>query len=1012
MNKLGSKFILLKNLKMKKTVCILIIMQVLAGYIAPTNSSAQKTAIINYTKTAPIIDGFPDEPWDKAAVQLINVPFKNDAPTIGTSTWQGLYDDKNFYCVVFCDDDDHWPSWESGGNSWEYDKPEFYWDVNAVLKDGIGAGTSNSGHYQFAPGFLEDSYDTPITQQQSSIGSLNPGGTFAYSLIGEGYVYEIAIPWSSFMDENDNPTGPNVLKSRQIGFDITVADQDEGVTLWRQRESWSNSGSVDENWNNMDGAGIIFLQNPTSIQVSDTSKIISGYGGTESITVTTDITWSASSNQSWLTVSPSSKNGSGTITLTATSNPTNTSRNALVTISGLDAISKTITVTQLGGNTKYAQINYTKNAPLIDGTIESIWDQVASVEKIDVNFKNEVPTIGNSTWRGLYDNDNFYCVVFCDDDDHWPSWESGGDSWAYDQPEFYWDVNKILKDGLGTNASSTGHYRLAPGFTEYSYDTQISIPQSDRGNPNPGGTWAYSLERQGYIYEIAVPWSALTDKNNQPTGPAVLGTRQIGFDVTIVDQDHGITMYRQRANWNNAGNIDEAWNNMDDAGIITLQKIAPFIQLSDTVKTVDYSGGSVASIKVSSNTSWSASSDKSWLTVTPATNTGNATLTFTAEENSTFIARTAIVTVWTSDLSPRSITIKQNAGVATLSVSANKVTVAKEESSSATIFITSNLIWTSSSDQSWLIVTPSMHQGNGELTVTALSANKGSTTRSATVTITATGVSSKNITVKQEVGTILSISTNAVSLANTDSSKTSVDVLSNTNWNTSSDQTWLTVTPASGAGNGTISLMASANMSLTTRTAIVTISSGGKPLQTIVVTQAAGDPILIPASTSITITATEGSLASVEITSNINWIASSNQVWLTVFPGSEVSGNCTLTFIASHNPTISTRTATVTLTSIYTTKTITVTQAAGTDGVATLAASSVNLYPNPVKNEFRIRGVEDYILVNITDLDGRIVLVKQISGSDPISIGSLPKGIYIVKIITSTGIIKKKLVKE
>jgi hypothetical protein len=59
----------------------------------------------------------------------------------------------------------------------------------------------------------------------------------------------------------------------------------------------------------------------------------------------------------------------------------------------------------------------------------------------------------------------------------------------------------------------------------------------------------------------------------------------IGFDVTIIDQDEGITTTRQRAVWHNVGAIDENYNNMDDAGTITLvtslqssinlQKIAP-----------------------------------------------------------------------------------------------------------------------------------------------------------------------------------------------------------------------------------------------------------------------------------------------------------------------------------------------------------------------------------------------------------------------------------------------------
>jgi hypothetical protein len=239
---------------MKKIYSLLIVLLFVGS------AFAQKTAVINYTAVAPEMDGFIEDTWDKAkTVEKVDVNFQAEVPTIGNSTWQGLYDDTNFYVVVFADDDNHWPGWESGGNNWEYDKPEVYWDVNEVLKDGVGAGTSNSGHYQLAQGFLDGSYDMAITTAQSAVGNLNPGGTYAYSLIGEGYVYEHAVPWASFTDKDGNATGPDVLGKREIGFDVTIIDQDEGVTTARQRANWNNAGAVDEAWNNMDGAGTVTL---------------------------------------------------------------------------------------------------------------------------------------------------------------------------------------------------------------------------------------------------------------------------------------------------------------------------------------------------------------------------------------------------------------------------------------------------------------------------------------------------------------------------------------------------------------------------------------------------------------------------------------------------------------------------------------------------------------------------------------------------------------------------------
>jgi len=239
---------------MKKIYSLLIVLLFVGSTFA-----AQKTAVIKKTAVAPEMDGFIEDTWEAATPQAIDVNFQAEVATIGNSTWQALWDDTNFYVVVTVEDDNHWPGWESGGNNWEYDKPEVYWDVNEVLADGVGASKDGSGHYQLADGFLDGSYDMAITKVQSAVGNKNPASTIGYSLVGEGYVYEHAVSWASFTDKDGNATGPEVLGKRSIGFDITIIDQDEGVTTARQRCNWNNAGKVDEAWNNMDDAGIITL---------------------------------------------------------------------------------------------------------------------------------------------------------------------------------------------------------------------------------------------------------------------------------------------------------------------------------------------------------------------------------------------------------------------------------------------------------------------------------------------------------------------------------------------------------------------------------------------------------------------------------------------------------------------------------------------------------------------------------------------------------------------------------
>jgi len=73
---------------------------------------------------------------------------------------------------------------------------------------------------------------------------------------------------------------------------------------------------------------------------------------------------------------------------------------------------------------------------------------------------------------------------------------------------------------------------------------------------------------------------------------------------------------------------------------------------------------------------------------------------------------------------------------------------------------------------------------------------------------------------------------------------------------------------------------------------------------------------------------------------------------------------------------------------------------------------NLKIYPNPVKYGFSISGLKEKATICVTDLNGRLLLTKHISGNESIPVGSLPRGVYVVRIITESGTIKKKLVKQ
>lgn len=234
---------------------------------------AQKVNVdVARTLTPITIDGVEEEAWDAVDPVNFELMLGTEVATV-TAYWKALWDADNIYVLINVEDDDHFPAWESGGNAWEYDKPEIYFDVNDALNDAVGPATASSGHYQWSPGFLEADYDKTVTAAGTTQA---PGGTYAYILTGESYIYEHAVTISSMSNASavamDCPTIQALPE--KIGFDATVIDQDKDVTTARQRTIWqSGDGTEAEAWNSMDASGTITLVGDCVVGIKDHNTV-------------------------------------------------------------------------------------------------------------------------------------------------------------------------------------------------------------------------------------------------------------------------------------------------------------------------------------------------------------------------------------------------------------------------------------------------------------------------------------------------------------------------------------------------------------------------------------------------------------------------------------------------------------------------------------------------------------------------------------------------------------------
>ena len=392
-------------------------------------------------------------------------------------------------------------------------------------------------------------------------------------------------------------------------------------------------------------------------------------------------------------------------------------------------------------------------------------------------------------------------------------------------------------------------------------------------------------------------------------------------------------VYLQNSVQNNDGwwGIYFAAREGDDAGTIygysnsnhpklTVNYTLPYLYVTPNNKNVG-SNSDITTFSISSNTSWSAADDVSWLTVSPLSGSGNGTITASFTANTLSSPRIATIRITGSGVDPQYVTVTQS-GISTLSITPANRDVGSA-AGSTTFSISSNTSWSAADDVSWLTVSPLSGSGDGTITA-SFTANTLSSPRIATIRITGSGVDPQYVTVTQS-----GISTLSITPANRDvgsaAGSTTFTISSNTSWTVTDNATWLTVIPTSGSGSGTLTATFTANTSTSNRVGTITISGTGVNSQNVIITQS-GASTLSVTPTNRDVGSDLGS-TTFSISSNVSWSVTDNADWLTVSPTGG-TGDETLTINYEANNLEQSRVAIITVTATgINPQTVTVTQA-------------------------------------------------------------------------------------
>lgn len=397
--------------------------------------------------------------------------------------------------------------------------------------------------------------------------------------------------------------------------------------------------------------------------------------------------------------------------------------------------------------------------------------------------------------------------------------------------------------------------------------TLVITPQNNVNTSARSATFRVYSSVGGHTKNITVSQDAYEfDSSSESYSYAALETKSNTINVTstgawsVVNAPSWLTFSKQSGASSGSFTITSTRNTSASARSATFYVQAdlnPSLRKPISVSqeayifTVDqtelfYNGlaGVYTDFTLTSTGGWTASTDQSWLKLDKSSGTGNATITATITTvNPTASQRTATITLTSTDDSSRQVTIEVIQHGYEFTTNTTSLTMGALAGVSANFTLTSTGDWTATTSESWLTLDKTSGTENATITATISTVNPSASNRTATITLTSVDDPNRKVTITvTQSGYAFSVNNATLSVGNAANSNGQISLTSSGSWTASLNQSWLTVSPASGTGNATVTMTATAaNTATSTRSATVTFTSTDdrNRTATVTVTQAA-----------------------------------------------------------------------------------------------------------------------------------------------------------------------------
>ena len=350
----------------------------------------------------------------------------------------------------------------------------------------------------------------------------------------------------------------------------------------------------------------------------------------------------------------------------------------------------------------------------------------------------------------------------------------------------------------------------------------------------------------------------------------------------------------------------------DTVTVIQPQAPESYLVVDPDNSTVVATGGAFTAT-VKSNINWTVTETEPWITLSASSGSGNGSFNITCSSNTGANSRSGIVTVsGTGGLSETINVFQYGQGQAFLIVDPdNQSVIATGGTYSASV--KSNLSWTVTETETWITLSASSGNGYGNFNFTC-QPHTGAESRSGTITISATGVTSETINVFQygQGQSFLVVDPDNQSIVAAGTTFTA-SVKSNLTWSVTEAEPWITLSISSGYGYGNFDITCTENTDPDSRSAVITISASGVPDEFINIFQyGQGQAFLIVDPDNKSVVATGETFTAI-VKSNLSWDVIETTPWITLSSNSG-NGNVNFNITCSPNPDPDSRNSIITIT--------------------------------------------------------------------------------------------------